>query len=137
MKATPAIQYKPLEFSRFEWLTFDCYGTLIDWEAGILSALRAAFPDVKAGDADLLREYSELEPAIQSSGYKKYRAILAEIMRKLGAKYSVEISAAQADSLADSIKTWQPFPDTVAGLRRLKHDVDGFAIASERDERGR
>ena len=65
-----------LDFSKFRVISFDCYGTLIDWETGILSVLRGMFPGV--GDGDLLSAYSELEPAIQSGEYKRYRTVLQE-----------------------------------------------------------
>ena len=114
------VQYRPLDFSSFEWLTFDCYGTLIDWEAGILRIIRLALPGINASDADILRHYSEIEPAIQAKGYAKYREVLEEVTRQLARRYRMPITPTQAGMLAESIKNWQPFPDTVAGLKRLK-----------------
>lgn len=84
-------------------LTFDCYGTLIDWEAGILRAL--------GGGEAVLERYAVLEAAAEAGPYKPYREVLAEVGRGLGAPSSL---------LADSLKDWEPFPDTVAALKALK-----------------
>jgi 2-haloacid dehalogenase len=127
----------PLNFDQFEVLTFDCYGTLIDWETGILAALKRAFAahgrDYQNNDTELLNAYAELEPAIQAKGYQLYRDILAEVMRQLGARYQIEWTSAELSALADSISTWQPFPDTVDALKRLKSKYK-LAIISNIDD---
>ncbi|HUS19521.1 MAG TPA: haloacid dehalogenase type II [Terriglobales bacterium] len=111
----------PLDFKQFEVLTFDCYGTLIDWETGILTAVRKALAThgVKASDKDILEKYAALEAAIESGPYVSYRIVLARVMEGLGKHFRVNFSPAENDSLADSIKDWLPFPDTVASLQRL------------------
>jgi 2-haloacid dehalogenase len=67
-----------LDFDRFEALTFDCYGTLIDWESGILSAVRPvlAAHGRDLGDPEILRLYAELESGIERQGYEPYRTVL-------------------------------------------------------------
>src|SRR5437016_270509 len=94
-----------LRFEQFKVLTFDCYGTLIDWETGILGALNRAFAahgrDIPA--QELLTAYSEIEPQIQNEGYKLYREVLAEVMRRLGARVNVNFTPAEQASLAESI----------------------------------
>src|SRR5215471_6643368 len=111
-----------LDLTQFEWLSFDCYGTLIDWESGILGylgpLLRSKHRDVS--DGEILNLYSEFEPRQQQPPYRRYREVLASIIRDFAARFDFEVSNAEAAGLADSIRNWQPFPDTVAGLRRLQ-----------------
>ena len=114
---TPAAQ---LDFNQFQCLTFDCYGTLIDWETGLLAALQAVFSPLNPANGELLTAYSELEPSEQGKEYCKYREVLGEVMRGLSQRYGFPITAEQEASLAESIPGWQPFPDTVDALRRLK-----------------
>ena len=111
-----------LDLSQFEWLSFDCYGTLINWEAGILGyiqpLLRRKGHDVP--DGEILNLYSEFEPRRQQPPYRTYREVLAEVMRDLAAEFRVEVSDVEASGLADSIRNWEPFSDTVRALQRLK-----------------
>lgn len=111
-----------MNWREFEWLSFDCYGTLIDWESGILGyarpLLRSKGCDVS--DAEILSLYSELEPREQSREYRSYRVVLAAVMRGLAKELNFEVSAQEAAGLAESIANWKPFPDTVQGLRKLK-----------------
>jgi 2-haloacid dehalogenase len=135
-----------LDFTKFQCLTFDCYGTLIDWESGILSSLNTVFAlhNKNIPAEQLLAAYSELEPQIQSEGYMLYRDILAEVMRRLGKRFVVRFTAAEIASLAESIRHRQPYPDTVAALRKLKSryklaiisniDDDLFAYSAKRLE---
>ncbi|MCU1307670.1 MAG: haloacid dehalogenase, type [Acidobacteriaceae bacterium] len=124
-----------LNFDQFEVLTFDCYGTLIDWESGTLGALKKAFAahNRTFDDKEILTAYAELEPAIQSRGYQLYRNILADVMRELGVLYNIVWNDAEAASLADSIPDWQPYPDTVHALGRLKSKYK-LAIISNIDD---
>jgi 2-haloacid dehalogenase len=111
-----------MDFSRFDALSFDCYGTLIDWESGILAALRpiVAAHGVSASDAELLHHYAAIEPQIQAGGYLRYREVLRQVVVRLGMQLGFTPSQAEKDSLPESLKSWQPFPDTVPALRRLK-----------------
>src|SRR4051812_18953881 len=111
-----------LNFDQFSVITFDCYGTLINWEVGILGALQ---PILKKhgrnlSDAGVLELYSTFEPQIQSGEYKPYRQVVAEKVRRVGAKLGFTPKQQKIDSLGESIKDWPPFPDTTAGLRKLK-----------------
>jgi len=111
-----------LDFGRFEALSFDCYGTLIDWESGILSAVRPvlAAHGKDLDDAGILRLYAELESRIESRGYEPYRTVLCRVMEGLGERLGFVPDEAQRSSVADSLGTWPPFPDTVRALRFLK-----------------
>jgi 2-haloacid dehalogenase len=105
----------PLDFSQFEVLTFDCYGTLIDWETGILAAVKKALAahGKSASDQDILEKYAALEAEIEAGPYLPYRLVLARVMEGLGKHFGAAFSSAENDSLADSMKDWLPFPDTV------------------------
>ncbi|HSE49363.1 MAG TPA: haloacid dehalogenase type II [Terriglobales bacterium] len=116
-------------------LTFDCYGTLIDWETGILGALR---PLVKAhgktlSDRELLEVYGELEAEVERGPYRKYRVVLREVVRGFGERLGFAAGEAEMDALPDSLGQWPPFPDTVAALRRLKAKHK-LAIISNTDD---
>ncbi len=112
----------PLDFSRFHVITFDCYGTLIDWETGILGALRPILMAHGASidDAEILRLYGELEAEAESSRYQPYREILRDVVRGFGVRLGFRASEEEHQSLADSLVNWKPFADTVAALRRLQ-----------------
>jgi 2-haloacid dehalogenase len=111
-----------LDFNRFEILTFDCYGTLIDWEAGILSALHKILSTHgnSKDDANLLRLYGEFEQRSEHGLYRPYREILQHVVREFGAEFGITPTAAEMRSLPESLPSWRPWPDTVAALRRLK-----------------
>ena len=124
-----------LDFARFEVLTFDCYGTLIDWETGILGALRplVAAHGKSLPDTALLELYGELEAGIERGPYQKYRAVLREVVRGFGERLGFAASEAEMNALPDSLGQWPPFPDTVAALRRLKAKYK-LAIISNTDD---
>jgi len=123
------------DFSRFRVLTFDCYGTLIDWETGIFGALR---PILRArgktiSDPELLATYSELEAAAEQGEFRPYREVLETVVRGFGKRLGFSPSEAEVRSLPDSLATWPPFPDTVAALHELKSRYQ-LAIISNIDD---
>src|SRR5262245_27326216 len=107
-----------LDFSKFRIVTFDCYGTLIDWETGILGALRPIFSahGCKIGDSEALGIYGALEADAESENYRAYREVLREVVRGFGHLLGFSPTDAEQNSLPDSLRNWQPFPDTVAAL---------------------
>jgi 2-haloacid dehalogenase len=112
-----------IDLSRISALTFDCYGTLIDWERGILAVLRswAERVDVKIGDDELLALFAQAEPAAErSSPASAYPEILRDVLRRIGEQLSVEFLNSDAARLAASVGDWPAFPDTVDALVRLK-----------------
>jgi 2-haloacid dehalogenase len=111
-----------LDFNRFEVLTFDCYGTLIDWEAGILSALRPILSahGKQIDDATLLKLYGDFEQRSEQGKFHPYREVLESVVRQFGDELRFTPTVEEARSLPDSLATWQPWPDTVAALRQLK-----------------
>jgi len=106
------------DLSGVEAITFDCFGTLIDWAGGILAALRplADTHGVTLGDDALLARYAELEREVEAGAYVRYREVLRRVVRGL---FGDGASDGDADTLGRALGTWQAFPDTVAGLRRL------------------
>jgi 2-haloacid dehalogenase len=111
-----------LDFSRFEILTFDCYGTLIDWEAGILSVLHRVLSSYgrKIDDATLLKLYGDFELRSEQGTFRTYREVLESVVRQFGAEFQFTPSAEEVRSLSESLPTWKAWPDTVAALRQLK-----------------
>jgi len=111
-----------LAFHSFQAITFDCYGTLIDWESGILRVLRPLLAEhgKPVSHEEILELYAELEPSIQAAAYRPYRSVLGEVVRGVGQHYGFSVSLDEANSLAASLKNWLPFPDTVTALRSLK-----------------
>ena len=103
---------------RFTHLTFDCYGTLIDWKAGIERELVSAFGDLKLGGQELLVAYVEAE-AFQESLYRKYRAVLRQTVVSLSDTLGVTVTEAAAQEFAGSVPRWPVFPDTVDFLREM------------------
>jgi 2-haloacid dehalogenase len=110
-----------LDFSPFKVLTFDCYGTLIDWESGILAALHPTFVAhrIKVNEDELLARYAQHETEIEAGPYRRYRNVLAEVVVRLGNDYGFTPTDNEQRSLAESIRNWQPFTDTVSALQRL------------------
>jgi 2-haloacid dehalogenase len=107
------------------WATFDCYGTLIDWNGGIRAELARVFGDDRA-DAQLER-YHELEPELEADGALAYRDVLTEAMRRLGAPED------DAPRLAESLPRWQPFPEVRASLEDVRARGWRLAILSNTD----
>jgi len=133
----------PLDLDRFDVLTFDCYGTLIDWETGLAAALREALPTLDEVDADvLLEEYAVHEAASESGPYRSYRRVLAEGVRGVAAAHGIDVADAAVERFSVSVRDWPAFPDSADALRRLHEryrlgvitncDTDLFLASSER-----
>jgi len=106
---------------RFEILTFDCYGTLIDWETGILQALRRLTQRhaCEVSDTHILELYAKLEAAAESGPFKPYREVLRLVTDGFASEYGFTPTEEERLSLEHSIAAWQPFPDTVTALAAL------------------
>jgi 2-haloacid dehalogenase len=110
-----------LDFDRFRVVTFDCYGTLIDWERGMLDALRPVCTrhGVSRADDKLLALFARTEAPIQQERFRPYRQVLREAMRRLARELGFEPREEEVDALARTLPSWPPFPDTVPALQRL------------------
>jgi 2-haloalkanoic acid dehalogenase type II len=111
--------------ARDRWSTFDCYGTLIDWNGGIRAELARVFGEDRADE--LLERYHQLEPELEADGTHSYRDVLTEAMRRLGAPPDAE------DALARSLPGWQPFPEVPGALREARERGWKLAILSNTD----
>jgi len=115
-----------IDFERFEALTFDCYGTLVDWERGILGALLdvlaahgvVGFTEDVGGEA-LLERFGRLESAVQAGPYRGYRDVLVEVLLGLGRELSFTPTPAELSAFSSSVGSWPVFSDTVDALRTL------------------
>ena len=132
-----------VEFERFEVLTFDCYGTLIDWEAGLVAALRRALPGLASlSDDELLEAHARHEAAAERPPYRSYRQVLAECLRAIAAERSAAVGEDAVVAFAASVGEWPAFPDSREALRRLGRryrlgvitncDADLFAASNRR-----
>jgi 2-haloacid dehalogenase len=110
-----------LNFSQVKLVTFDCYGTLIDWESGIFSALHPvlAAHGKSVSDADLLAMYGEFEADAEAGEYRPYRDVLQSVVRAFGQRLGFVPTEEEIQLLPASLSRWRPWPDTVAGLQRL------------------
>ncbi len=110
------------EFSEIRVISFDCYGTLVDWETGILTALRVvlaahgAHPDAKS----ILEDYAEFEATAEGGDFRGYTSVLHAVVREFGAKYAFIPTPGELEALSRSLPQWKPFEDTVDALNRLK-----------------
>jgi 2-haloacid dehalogenase len=104
-----------MDYSGFDALTFDCYGTLVDWERGILAALPAGLDAEPA-----LEAYAEFESELEAGPYLRYREVLERCYDGLAVRFGFEPDAAQRAAFADSVGDWPPFPDSPDALARLK-----------------
>jgi len=123
------------DFSRFEIVTCDCYGTLINWEDGIFAALRPilAAHSKQIDDATLLRLYGDFELRAEQPPFQNYREVLASVVRQFGKELGFNPTPAEERSLAGSLPAWKPWPDTVAALSQMKSKFR-LAILSNIDD---
>jgi len=112
---------RDLDLSAYDVLTFDCFGTIVDWDRGVLDGLRAALEPlgVRASDAELLEAYARHEAALEHGACPRYRDVVAGTLRAIGAERGVEPSPQELAAFGDSVGDWPPFPDSVDALRRL------------------
>jgi len=113
------------------WATFDCYGTLIDWELGIGDALSSLWP--AADRARLLARYHEVEPRIQQGSGRPYREVLAEALAGVAEAEGREIPPKHEDVLADSLPSWPVFAEVPLALRELRGRGWKLALLSNTD----
>lgn len=110
-----------LDYGRFEAITFDCYGTLIDWETGILAGLRSALGSsaIDAPDETILEEYASAEAALEAGPYRRYREIVGAALGRVAAAHGIVATADAMARFGQSVADWPAFPDSAAALARL------------------
>jgi len=111
-----------VDYTKYSVLTFDCYGTLIDWEDGILSAIRPvlAAHGLNPSDRDILETYAPIEAKHEDGEHLSYRLILRMVMTEMSLRFAFDAAPAELDCLSAALPSWRPFPDTVEALKRLK-----------------
>ena len=134
------------EFGGFTVLSFDCYGTLIDWESGILAQLQswAGRHGLALGHKELLAAFAQVETQVEqeTTPAPLYPQVLAECLRRIGEGLGADVSTEEATTFGDSVGEWPAFPDSAKALARLKErfrlvivsnvDRDSFAASNRR-----
>ncbi len=108
-----------INFSEIEVLTFDCYGTLIDWETGIITTLKPMLEldKVFIHEEEILELYAQFESKIEQGKYITYKEVLRNVVKMFNQHYATNIDI---NSLLKSFESWEPFEDTVESLKKLK-----------------
>lgn len=134
-----------LDLTGYKAASFDCYGTLIDWETGIAAVLRpwARGQGLDLSDEALLVAFAESESAVErETPSARYPDVLATAFRRVGEKLDTPITDAWAQRLGESVPQWPAFPDSTEALNRLAHhykliilsnvDRAGFAASNQK-----
>ncbi|AQA04669.1 hypothetical protein BVC93_22135 [Mycobacterium sp. MS1601] len=113
------------------WLTFDCYGTIIDWRTGMTAALESVAP---GRSAELIDAYYACEPEIEAEPpFRNYRTILTEGLRRASEKTGIALANNRFSILADTLPTWPAFADSVPALQQLQDDGYKLGILTNTD----
>ncbi len=120
----------------FEIVTFDCYGTLIDWEAGISGTFlaEAEKDGVRLDRRRILEAYAELEPEVEAEAFRSYREVLAGTALRVASRLGWSLPPGRAGFLPESLPGWAPFPDTNPALERLARSGLRLGILSNVDD---
>jgi 2-haloacid dehalogenase len=113
------------------WLTFDCFGTLIDWRHGIQTTGELLFP---GHGKPFLDAYIALEAEVESEGsFKRYRAVLTETTRRAARRLALELRPDDATALVSTIPYWPPFDDVGPALAELRREGWKLALLTNCD----
>ncbi len=102
---------------RIELITFDCYGTLVDWESGLRAAVRKV---AGRNDPAVFDAYLEIEAGVEAEEYRLYRDVLEEVLSRLGDRFGFEVPPEKSGAFAETLPDWPLWPDTREALARLK-----------------
>jgi 2-haloacid dehalogenase len=124
-----------LNFANFEVLTFDCYGTLIDWESGIWEALHPLLTNhhVAITRDKALELFGELESEAERGEYHEYKTVLRIVLEGFGSRLGFAPTQIELRHFSESVKDWPPFPDSARALQALKKEYK-LAIISNIDD---
>jgi 2-haloacid dehalogenase len=113
------------------WLTFDCFGTLIDWRHGIRTTGELLFP---GRGEDFLNSYNTVEAEVENEGsFRRYRAVLTEAVRRVAQSLSLELKPDDATALVSTIPYWPAFADVGPALAELRREGWRFALLTNCD----
>lgn len=123
-----------LPFNNFNVLIFDCYGTLIDWESGILSALKPVLLQngISVEDKEILKLYAKFESTAEKGEYARYKDILKSVALEFASHFKIKLDGFSEYFISESIINWMPFPDTIDALNAL-HEKYELAVFSNID----
>jgi len=113
------------------WATFDCYGTLIDWEGGLREAFAGLWSE--ADPQRLLRLHHVVEPRVEEHGALSYKDVLARSLAAVAAIEGLDVPGGRENALADSLPEWRPFPEVPGALAGLREHGWRLAILSNTD----
>jgi 2-haloacid dehalogenase len=113
------------------WASFDCYGTLIDWNGGLRSTFARLWPG--ADSAAALARYHEVEPRVQEGSAKSYREVMRESLQLLADHEGLPLSAGDEDALGEALPGWEVFPEVPPELWELRERGWSLAILSNTD----
>ena len=120
----------------FQWISFDCYGTLVDWETGISSAVGEVLRPhgIVKTRSEILALFADVEPTVQEShDYLEYRRVLREVMAIIGMELGIVFTGSELGCLADTLPVWPVFPEAVGALNALS-DRHKLAVISNVDD---
>ena len=125
-----------MDYQKIRLLSFDCYGTLIDWKESVLSILESFFKDspLSFSREELFRAFLEADRKMISDNYLSYREILAQVIELMAEDLRFSIDPASMYMLSDHFSEWKPFPDTVRSLKQLKEKFQLGIISNVDDE---
>ena len=126
-----------IDFDDIEWVSFDCYGTLVDWETGISAAVGEVLEarGIVKSRAEILALYAAIEPGVQDSeSFLKYRRVLRGVMASIGEELGFECTESELDCLATTLPDWPVFPEVVDALRTLKERYRLAVISNVDDD---
>ena len=113
------------------WLTFDCFGTLIDWRHGIRTTGELLFP---GHGAEFLDAYVPIEAEVETEGsFRRYRAVMTEAVRRVASKLSLDLKPDDATVLVSTIPYWPPFADVGPPLSELRREGWRLALLTNCD----
>lgn len=122
-------------FAGVTHLTFDCYGTLIDWETGILRAVELLLSErgISTDAPAVLRSFVTHEARMEAGPWQPYREVLRGVLAAMAQDFAITLREAETNALVDSLPDWPPFPDTIDALRELKKQFR-LVIVSNTDD---
>jgi 2-haloalkanoic acid dehalogenase type II len=120
----------------YDFVTFDCYGTLVDWEGGISAAFSqiAASAKLQLSRKEILAAHAEIEPLVEAERFRSYREVLVETAQRMARTFGFEIGVDAAAALPESLPGWELFSDTNPALRRLREAGYSLGILSNVDD---
>lgn len=131
----PDTSIPPLDFDAFDVLSFDCYGTIVDWETGLWHAISPvlAAHHLTLTQEQTLEQYAQLEARAEAGAYRPYRIVLKAVLEGFGVRFGFTPTAEQLDRFSASVGAWPPFSDSADALRTLQTRYK-LAIVSNVDD---